>query len=297
MAMKTSCRDFEDRLGDILTDAMPAEDLRLAADHLDECMRCRQLLEIATGKRDLLPAGSGQSLVNEILHRTSGSGCARVREQICDFVDGILPPDDEKILAIHIKNCEACTALARALEELSATLPRMAELDPGVPFTHRVLAATSRRELLRPSGREIFADWWKSVVRRPRFAWEAAYAGTLLIALLIGNPALVSMAASAPLDEVRGKTRQVWTAAAEELTGLSEAAASGAAKAAGRLSQRVAGDPLRGRDSVARLRQKGHEWAANLSMLDSAHLNDWAAGLLQWLRDSWKSLGLDRTFS
>jgi hypothetical protein len=297
MTMKTGCKDFEDRLGDILADAVHAEDLRGAWEHLAECARCRQLLEAATGEKDFLPAGSGQSLVQEILQKTSGSGCVRVRGQICDYVDGALPPDDARILAIHIENCEECSALARTLTELSTSLPRMAELDPGALFTRRVMAATSRRGRFEPASRDFFADWWRSVMRRPRFAWEAAYTGTLLIALLIGNPALASMAASAPLDAVRGKTRQVWTTATEEITGLSGAAASGAAEAAGRLSQKVARNPLRESGPVARVWQKGQDWAATLASLDPAHVRDWVAGVAQIVQGWWKSLGLDRTFS
>jgi len=297
MTMKTGCSDFESRLGDILADSLPDEDLQAAGNHAAECPRCRQLLEVAAGEKDLLPAISGESLLREILHRTSGPGCGRVREQICDFVDGMLPRDDAQILAIHIENCGMCSDLARTLRELSSVLPGMAEMDPGATFTHRVLAATSRRQVSRPRGREILAEWWRAVIRRPRFAWEAAYAGALLLTLVIGSPTLVSTAASAPLAEVRGKTRQVLTVAREELTGLSTAATAGAAETAGRLAQRVSTNPLQAKDSAARLWQKGQSWATNLAELDSARIRAWTAGVLRVIRDSWKSLGFDRSFS
>jgi len=295
--MNTRCRDFEDRLDDILADALPSEDLRAAGEHLAECRRCRQLLEVATGKMDLLPAGDGQSLVREILHRTSGSGCERVREQICDFVDGLLPPDGAQILAMHIENCGECAKLARILEELRAALPRMAEIDPGPSFTGKVLAVTGQSERSKHERRGALFGWWDALIRRPRFAWEAAYVVALFLVLATGNPALMSMTSSAPLGDVRGKTRQVWTSATEELTGLSTAATSSAAEAAARLSQRVAGNPLQARDSASRLWQKGYQRAADLASLYSAHLRDWGARVLQMLQDSLKSLGLNRTFS
>jgi hypothetical protein len=173
----------------------------------------------------------------------------------------------------------------------------MAELDPGATFTQRVLAATSRRQISKPRGREILAEWWRSVIRRPRFAWEAAYAGALLLTLVIGSPTLVSTAASAPLDEVRGRASQALTVAREELTGLSTAATAGAAETAGRLSQSVPTNPLQAKDSAARLWRKGQSWATNLAELDYARIKAWSAGVLQVIRDSWKSLGFDRSFS
>jgi hypothetical protein len=297
MTMKTTCSDFEDRLGDILANSLPREALQAAVDHLAECRRCRLLLEVAAGERDISPAGSGQSLVREILRKTSGPGCGRVREQICDFVDGTLHRDDAQVLAIHIENCGVCSELASTIRELSAVLPGMAELDPGASFTRQVLTATSRGEFSQPRRRDLLAGWWRSVVRRPRFAWEAAYAGALVFALAIGSPTLVTTAVSAPLDEVRGRTRQVWSAATEELTGLSAAAATGAAEAAGRLSQKVPTNPLRAGDSAAHLWQKGNRWVAALGELDFARIRDWGAGMLQAVRDFWKSLGFNRTFS
>lgn len=297
MTMKTTCSDFEDRLGDILADALPDEDLQAACDHVAQCLRCRQLLEVAAGRKDLLPAGSGRSLVREILHKTSGSGCRRVRDQVCDFVDGTLPQDDAQILSIHIDNCEECSEIARTLRELNSVLPGFAELDPGPIFTRQVLAATSSRLVVKRRKQELLAEWWRSLMRRPRFAWEAAYTGALVFALGIGSPTFVSTAASAPLDEVRGRTEQVWSAAKAELAGLSTAAAAGAAEAAGNLTQRVPENPLQPGGSAARLWQKGNRWATNLATLDFARIRAWGAAGLQAVRGFWKNLGFNRTFS
>ncbi len=294
--MKTRCTDLEDRLGDILADSLPDEERRAVAAHLDQCSRCRWLLEVAAGEKDLIPAGTGQSLVREILDRTSGSGCGRVREQVCDFVDDVLPRDDAQVLSIHIENCTECSGIVETLRELSSVLPGMAEIDPGPSFTGQVLAATTSRQISRPK-RELLAEWWRSLIRRPRFAWEVAYTGALMFLLVIGSPTLVSTATSAPLDEVRGKTRQAWSAAREELAGLSTAAAAGAAVAAGHLSQRVPENPLQPGGSALRLWQKGHQWATSLAALDFAQIRAWGTGALQAIRDFWKSLGFNRTFS
>jgi hypothetical protein len=297
MNMKRECRDFEDRLGDILAGALSAADLRPAMEHPAECPRCRRLMDVARGKLDLLPSGSGQVLAREVLRSTSGPACGRAREQICDFADGELSGDDARLLEIHIESCRECAGLSQVLKELHAELPRMAELDPGPIFTREVLAATTGKQSSSPGGLEVLAAWWNAVIRRPRFAWEAAYVGTLLLALVIGNPALLSMAASSPLEGVRGKTRQMWTLTTAELTGLSSAAVARAEETAGHLSNRVNENPVQAKDSVARVWQEGLQWAESVVPLDSAHLREWTARTMQMLRDTWKSLRLDRTFS
>lgn len=297
MTMKTRCSDFEDRLGDLLEEALPHEDTAVVREHMTECPRCRQLMEVARGRMDLLPAGSGQELAREILRKTIGSACARVREQICDYVDGRLSREDSNILAIHIENCEVCRELTETLQRLTKALPHMADLDPGAAFTRRVLAVTCRREQSNFGRGDLLAGWWNAVVRRPRFAWEAAYVGTLILALVIGNPVLMTMAASSPLETVRGKTHQVWNAATEELTGLRAAASSGAAETAGRLSQEVAGNRYQTRESAVRLWQKWQGSAADTASLSLARVRGWGVRLLQTLESSWKSLAFDRTFS
>jgi anti-sigma factor RsiW len=297
MTMNRKCRDFEDRLGDILAGALSAADLRAAMEHRAECPRCRRLMDVARGKIDLLPFGSGQVLAREVLRNTSGPVCGRAREQICDFVDGELSGDDARLLEIHIESCRECAGLAQALKELHAELPRMAELDPGPVFTREVLAATTRRQSSSPGRLEALAAWWDAVIRRPRFAWEAAYLGTLLLALVIGNPAILSMAASAPLQGVRGKTRQMWTVTTAELTGLSSAAVARAEETAGHISNKVNEDPAEAKESAARVWQRGQQWAENLTSLGSSYFKEWIAGTMQMLRDTWKSLRRDRTFS
>lgn len=75
MTMNRKCSDFEDRLGDILAGALSAADLRAAMEHRAECARCRRLMDVARGKLDLLPSGSGQVLAREVLQNTSGPAC------------------------------------------------------------------------------------------------------------------------------------------------------------------------------------------------------------------------------
>jgi hypothetical protein len=78
-------------------------------------------------------------------------------------------------------------ARTSGLEAVLRDLPLLAELDPGPGFAERVLLATSNRPEPRGWRARAAAAWW-AVVRRPRFAWEAAYVVTVCWVLAFGNP-------------------------------------------------------------------------------------------------------------
>ena len=78
-------------------------------------------------------------------------------------------------------------ARTAGLEAILRDLPRLADMDPGLGFTDRVLRATSMKPA--PVGRRARASAaWRALVRRPRFAWEAAYVATVCWVLVFGNP-------------------------------------------------------------------------------------------------------------
>ncbi len=77
-------------------------------------------------------------------------------------------------------------------------LRQLAELDPGPAFTVAVLRSTGPWHR-RLAGRlqAGFRDW-RDLMRRPRIAWESAYVGAALLALLFATPA-------SPLSDVPGR--------------------------------------------------------------------------------------------
>jgi len=83
----------------------------------------------------------------------------------------------------------------------------MAEIEPDESFTDRVLAATVGlpRRAWHDRPRPDSLQWWRRLLRRPRFAWEAAYIGALLFLPALGSPARL------PLDapEVTQASRAV----------------------------------------------------------------------------------------
>jgi hypothetical protein len=78
-------------------------------------------------------------------------------------------------------------ARTAGLDAILRGLPVLADMDPGPGFTERVLRATSMTR--DPVGwRARASAGWRALVRRPRFAWEAAYVATVCWVLLFGNP-------------------------------------------------------------------------------------------------------------
>ncbi|MGE5198270.1 MAG: hypothetical protein ACM3H9_01425 [Rhodospirillaceae bacterium] len=109
--------------------------------------------------------------------------CADCRDWLAAFAAG------ERAWAVEPGDDFAAEVIARTagVEAVLRDLPLLAELDPGPGFTGRVLMATSRRPAPEGWRGRAAAAWW-ALVRRPRFAWEAAYLATVCWVLVFGNP-------------------------------------------------------------------------------------------------------------
>ena len=156
----------------------------------------------------------------DVLARTSGPACPRARLLVGGAPDAPMPPLDRALLAAHLERCEACRTLAETLPAVVAVLPSLAEADPGPGFTARVLAATVRASgrPLPTRWRDRWLDWWKRLALRPRIAWEGAYALTLVLVLVVGDPVKAWDSAAAGL--------RAWSVPATPLS-LPEPAISG----------------------------------------------------------------------
>lgn len=205
------CRDFERRLEDWVDGRLASADGAACDRHLAECPRCRELAALAGGP----DRGASRvpepppDLAPEILARTSGAACERARERLAPLVDpsedGPLPEAERAVLELHLEACADCRALRAELVALGEDLPRLAELDPGPGFVEGVLARTSHRraaaarlaERLRRLGDRLGSGLLPRLVRRPRFAWEAAYVAVLLLTPLIASAGSPDAAAQA----------------------------------------------------------------------------------------------------
>jgi hypothetical protein len=137
--------------------------------------------------RELLaeaPVEPPADLAASILERTSGSPCARARERLCDQVDGRLEAVDDELVGMHREGCADCDGLGQALTQLRADLPLLAEIRPDEGFLGDVLERTSAR----PDWTARLTRGWRALLQRPRIAWEGAYVGACLFAVLFALP-------------------------------------------------------------------------------------------------------------
>jgi hypothetical protein len=143
----------------------------------------------------------------------SGIACDQIRTAALD--PGTRPGDWTRRpeAAAHIRQCAACQdwldafaagvqawisepadafaagviARTTGVETVLRDLPMLADMDPGPGFAERVLAATSQKPAPEGWRARVSGAWW-ALVRRPRFAWEAAYVATVCWVLVFGNP-------------------------------------------------------------------------------------------------------------
>ena len=139
--------------------------------------------------------------------------CDHVRTAVLD--PGTVPGDwvRRPAAAAHIQQCPACRdwldgfaageqawaaepadgfaeqvmARTAGVEAVVRDLRLLADMDPGPGFAERVLMATSRKPATEGWRARVAGAWW-AMVRRPRFAWEAAYVATVCWVLVFGNP-------------------------------------------------------------------------------------------------------------
>jgi anti-sigma factor RsiW len=194
------CQDFEDRLDRIVARDLAPETRREAERHMLACSRCGRLYRMACGEVPFKDPGLPVDFVQSVLERTSGPACANAETLLCDWVDGSIPPEDGDMLSLHLHHCADCAALANQLRELEEELPAMADIDPDAGFLHEVMLNTALRhsEGARDRLASAIAAGWRQLVRRRRFAWEAAYVGALLFLLILGSPAESLPAISGP---------------------------------------------------------------------------------------------------
>jgi hypothetical protein len=187
-----NCRILEKNLPDYLQGSLGPVLRAEMQKHLLICVSCRELIAIAEGKTEIQP---DRDFLKEVLDLTSGPACARVRDALCDFIDKKRNSPEDQLVRAHLKGCPECACLAYSLDKMKMELLSQAEMDPGREFAAEVVrefsraaAERERRNRFSDPWGDRFRRWWTVLSQRPRFAWEAAYIGTILIVLALGNP-------------------------------------------------------------------------------------------------------------
>lgn len=196
--MTLDCRRWLELLDEAEAGRLDDLTTRLWQRHLAECQTCAAVLDV---RRDL-PASDpvdAPDLSAAVLDATTGPACGRAQAILSEGDD--VGAAERELAAAHALHCDDCAGLASVLAWLPATLPDLAEAEPGEAFVYDVLRATGpsrarRRAGVLPRLRERAGAWWESQLRRPHFALEAAFAATLLVVLLCGTP--LSPAREAP---------------------------------------------------------------------------------------------------
>ena len=234
--------------------AQMAQEARIER-HLDGCSRCRGLRELLDA--DAQDALSG--LAEGVVAQTSGSACVGVRHQLAS-VDSeshadrrapleSFPAVQDELLRSHLRHCDGCAVIARVLERQAVALPQLAEIRLDSTFVGEVLERTSRQpQIFQQSMSTTRSKWtyasmvprWaRSLVRRgaarPRLALELAYAGTLVVAVLVGLSSadtLTSMPAAVSTERVGDWYREAGHQARDGYLSLRSVTASVATTAA-----------------------------------------------------------------
>lgn len=107
--------------------------------------------------------------------------CAEIRRRLDDYLDDVLPSEERREVEAHLASCGECRA---ELSSIGALLDTVADLKSRRMEPARDLWPEIRGHLTDPSGKA--RRTWRSRLGldSPRFVWQFAAAGVLLVAAL-----------------------------------------------------------------------------------------------------------------
>ncbi len=194
-ANRTECAFVDTWLDHWMAGRVPDAVAHRLEAHIATCERCARLAAVVRGDEEHAGRNAAEvEFLSAVLDRTSGSACARAESQLPCLVDEELDAASREMLEGHLAHCTPCSRLLAALQEAEAVLPRLADVQPPPWFAESVLRATTAAEplsagVVRMRGRAAaFGQWWLRVLARPRASLELAYAATVLLIVLFGNP-------------------------------------------------------------------------------------------------------------
>ena len=241
-----TCAEFDRLLDDALAGTLPAAAEQELDRHRAACARCRELQAIVSDSGVLAESEAAPDVAAAVLARTTGPACGRARELAAAGWGAPGEGADGELVRLHLASCGGCRTVTGAMSWIGASLPALAEADPGPGFAGAVAGRTERLRAWRRRGAAA-RGWWGGLMLRPRFAWEAAYVGVFVLVLVVGIPGsplqsaperLLALARVNPVEasvgpasEVKGKLvrlgGQVWDATGGEVFGGREPAEKG----------------------------------------------------------------------
>jgi predicted anti-sigma-YlaC factor YlaD len=247
------CALFHERLDALLDGTLSAVDQVDAESHRTACARCDELHRLMRGDDGEGPVGQAErvapiGLTDAILARTSGPPCAHAHARLAEWVDQALDGPDQAVeeadleigLALvdaHRLHCPECAALSRALIRLHDDLPAFAELAPDAALVSEVLVRTIPRRVRGDSASERLRAAVGGLLARPRIAWEAGYAVTLVVWLFFG-------ASWSPLRATPAQALTLIQQGASDTQSAGVSAMAALNRRVSRFSERALGDEL-----------------------------------------------------
>ncbi|MCX6544659.1 MAG: hypothetical protein NTV05_09625 [Acidobacteria bacterium] len=242
-------------------------------------------------RRMRLTPAERRAMTSAVLARTTGSACQRALTLIGGQPDSPIDNQTTTLIEGHLEQCAACQAVAQTLAETRAVLATLAEIEPAADFATGVVAATSGRRAVsrgvpwvwlveRWAWVETCREWagstWERVLARPRLSLEAAYLATVLLVIVVGNPALVANA-------IGGRTNGI-------VAGETTSSAGAGARQQGAIWQRATSAvpayverAMREIESRQASASKGWAWLVDRTSHWAASAWDWLRGLFGWV--------------
>ncbi len=191
--MNTRCTAWEALLDAYLGGSLDGRDAAFFQSHAAACDRCRDLLRLVSADLPALAGEEAPRLADSVIAVTSGPACGRAEALLGARPDGNLPADELLLLQAHLDHCRACAELALTLDAALATVRELAEPELDATFTYDILRATSATRARKRGGAlprlaDRLGAWWQGQAARPQFAWEVAFAATVVLVLLFGTP-------------------------------------------------------------------------------------------------------------
>lgn len=106
--------------------------------------------------------------------------CEQIELRLSDYLDGLLPPEEQRAFDAHVNSCARCTPLVGEVSRLVVNLRTMEQVEPPPRFVYNILDRT-----LGP--RDTAKGWagvwqWIRGIASPRFAYGAlSVAATFLV--------------------------------------------------------------------------------------------------------------------
>src|SRR5262245_7019239 len=140
--------------------------------------------------------------------------CEQTELLLTDYLDGLLPADEEHAFNLHVNSCERCTPLVSSVTHAMNSLRALPELETPPRFVYNVLDATlGPRETV--SGWAAFLAWARGFAS-PKFAYGmVSMAATFLMIVTVSgsiNWKKPKLADLAPANVYRNTNRQVHVA-------------------------------------------------------------------------------------